>query len=659
MCMAGRPVFSVRQEPAMQLRRASCIPFERLVAGAPASRTALVCRTLGYERACVERSCVETARMLDGSVPVYADPRIPLVRQVGTAAFWAVRCTGGCTPTALQTSAKLHVDDYETNYLLQLSCGVCAVPFPRLNEALKFVGLGQLMAKDQTAAQRESEQVLAHQAHASMARAWEKEQRLGIPSSDGCLLMDSGWSSGRNASDCTQPTMSAATGSVLHLEHSRRSDPDIKSSQALEQRNCWKTVAHPLIKSLAYSSASVDGCTATVKTLKKANFYLQGDPWHAIKIRGKSFRAFLDAFAPREGLTDAEQAAKAMTRVERPKEPIAGKVVALGKPQAELPTPSSEEMRARLRVISDSEAAGTDAEVGSAYEQLRLVQHMTAALSALPTAVSAPPKLADLPLSGYAQQLSSVYKIASRRAVSTEAERAAWIAYDTYALAQLNADAARAARTVRNRKLKEARTTAGAWERELRSVYDMVFRHTARLRKTTNSITGQPWTNDERTALAQQLYPECSLHLACGFVNADCLVQIRHPSTKQKSEAWSWAPPARGDFIKVDSLEFEILESWVRDPRCLEKFEYYIGVLWPFELLASCPAPSPLPLPNGAASPQPPTPPLSPTRHGASHRLPQHCVRRDVHVKEAQVEPKGCAPGSLLHEWHLVRAARP
>ena len=79
-----------------------------------------------------------------------------------------------------------------------------------------------------------------------------------------------------------------------------------------------------------------------------------------------------------------------------------------------------------------------------------------------------------------------------------------------------------------------------------------------------------------RTELAQQLVPDASLHLAAGFYDADCLVKIGHPCTKQKDAMWSWAPPAQGP-VKVGSLVWEILESWVRDPRCLDKFSYYIG----------------------------------------------------------------------------------
>ena len=153
------------------------------------------------------------------------------------------------------------------------------MPFDRLNDLLRYVGMDVLSERDKIATRREAEQPLAHQAHKSMALAWEKEQRAGVTETDGCLILDDGWNHGRNGSDCTQPTMSASTGQMLHYEHSRRSDPDIKSSQALEKKNCRKTTQHPLIKMLKYDQVSVDGATATIAQLRKAGFRCQGDPW--------------------------------------------------------------------------------------------------------------------------------------------------------------------------------------------------------------------------------------------------------------------------------------------------------------------------------------------------------------------------------------------
>ena len=518
----------------------------------------------------------------------------------------------------MQSSPTLFGNDYEINYSLQLSTVACAVQFPRLNESLKLLGMGQLSKADQTSTQREAEQPLAHQAHASMARAWEREQRTETPAENGCLILDCGWSQGRNAPDCTQPTMSNATGRILHLEHSRRSDPGVKSSQSLEQRNCVKTVAHPLITPSEFPQASVDGATATMKTLQKAGFDGQGDPWHAIKARGKACEAFVEAFAPREDLTPAEQAARRMEKPDRPA-PITGKPAVLGKPPADSSPPSLEGQRGELRAYLGEAATGTDAEIAAMYESMRLVEYSATTLGELSpkAALALPARLPDLPLSAYAQQLASVHKVYSRQAVMTEVELAAWQRYDAYCIAQANSDAARAARTVRNKNVKQARITIRAWIREFRSVYDMVFRHTASLRGKLRSSTDALWTPAERTVLAQQLYPDACLHLAAGILDAESLITIGHPSTKQKDAAWSWVAPAQGH-VNVRSLEFKILESWVRDPRCLDKFSYYIGMLpqWNHHLCPTSAQPTPPNQhhPTNSTQPTPPNPtPPNPT----------------------------------------------
>ena len=184
-------------------------------------------------------------------------------RTVGAAAVWELKCCGGCAPVHLATSASLWEDDFEVNYDLQLASETCPIIFGRLNDMLRFVGLGQLSMRDNNRTKAECEQPLANQAsvpplpptpspfplclprtpppspphptrqaHAAMAKAWENEQLAGVTDKDDCLCLDDGWNHGRNGSECTQPVMSAMTGRLLLLEHSRRSDPGVKSSQA-------------------------------------------------------------------------------------------------------------------------------------------------------------------------------------------------------------------------------------------------------------------------------------------------------------------------------------------------------------------------------------------------------------------------------------------
>ena len=97
-----------------------------------------------------------------------------------------------------------------------------------------------------------------------------------------------------------------------------------------------------------------------------------------------------------------------------------------------------------------------------------------------------------------------------------------------------------------------------------------------RLAGKTNAATGSVWTDAERTAEAQRLYPLAALHLLCGMVNHESLLTIDHPAVKQKEAERGWKPPAAG-FVEVGSLVWRILEGWVRDPRCLEKFSFYIN----------------------------------------------------------------------------------
>mmetsp|Transcript_29028 Transcript_29028/g.72402 ORF Transcript_29028/g.72402 Transcript_29028/m.72402 type:complete len:692 (-) Transcript_29028:19-2094(-) len=481
-------------------------------------------------------------------------------RQIGVAAFWEVQCTGGCAPVPLQTSKSLFGDDFESNYVLQHGSEVCAVKFDHMNDLLRYADFGILSSRDNVSTKEECEQPLAHMAHTSMAYAWEKEMRMdGILEGDRCLLLDDGWNHGRNGSECTQPTLSARTGRLVHLEHSRRSDPGVKSSQQLERDNCRKTVSHPLLQLKIFNQVSVDGATSTISTLRSAGFRCQGDPWHFVRNRGKHFRAHVMAFAPREALTVREQEARSLSKVERPKQQLSGRVSMLTVPSDET-MPTAEQMRLWL----GADAPSDNSDLCAAYAALRLIEHVRTATQALPVpeaepmpsgvatscVFTLPERMADLPLQAYAQQLSALFKLFSRQAVMTPVERKSWAAYDHYTIAQIYADAARAARTARNKDLKQMRLHACAWELALRSVYNSTFAYTAGLRGKTNPATGQIWTDKERTEEAQRLYPEAALSLAAGYTDDEALRTIGHAAAKQKASDYSWTPPAAG-YIKV------------------------------------------------------------------------------------------------------------
>eukprot|EP00966_Prymnesium_polylepis_P331469 7387028-Prymnesium_polylepis.1 len=218
-------------------------------------------------------------------------------------------------------------------------------------------------------------------------------------------------------------------------------------------------------------------------------------------------------------------------------------------------------MRERLGSWAPQQAS----ELPACYSALRMIQHTRVALlslsapagsptiAAAPNASALPDRLPDLPLPAYAQQLGALFKIRARQAVMTLAERTAWAAYDQFAEAQAGADAARAARTARNKELKQMRITASAWEMALRSVYNSTFAYTAGLRGATNPDTGLPWTDAERTAVAQKLYPEAALSLVAGLTDDESLRTIGHAAAKQKTSDFSWTPPAAGH-VSVRSL---------------------------------------------------------------------------------------------------------
>ena len=110
---------------------------------------------------------------------------------------------------------------------------------------LQRVGMGQLAKRDHMATQLEAEQPLAHQAHVSMARMWEKEQHLNVPASDRCLMLDDGW-------NCQSKCHGLYTANNLCWDRwscAPRALSEIgpwhqvfASTVALEQRNCQERI---------------------------------------------------------------------------------------------------------------------------------------------------------------------------------------------------------------------------------------------------------------------------------------------------------------------------------------------------------------------------------------------------------------------------------
>ena len=126
---------------------------------------------------------------------------------------------------------------------------------------------------------------------------------------------------------------------------------------------------------------------------------------------------------------------------------------------------------------------------------------------------------------------------------------------------------------------QEQRLIAHGWEGYLRTVYCAVFAYTATLRLAINPRTGRrslhrswvlewwrwdgsrigmrarmpravafgprnrTWTNEERTAAAQRLYPRAALCLATEHLDDESLQTIGHAAAKKKDKDYSWEPP--------------------------------------------------------------------------------------------------------------------
>jgi hypothetical protein len=229
---------------------------------------------------------------------------------------WGIKCLGRCGEAVppLKTSVSLYGDDFEINHQINYATISCAVPFERLNDFMRTIGyaaplpappsprslhphptppyppttplhlhpcaqpaalplhrLGQLSTRDHYASKAELEQPLARAAEASMAAAWEQEQRQGVPQREGCTIVDAGWDHGRNGSTAVMPVMSVSTGRILELELARRSDPGANSSQCLEKRCFNQFLGSPLTALMQYQQVAMDGCAPLIAAARKVH----------------------------------------------------------------------------------------------------------------------------------------------------------------------------------------------------------------------------------------------------------------------------------------------------------------------------------------------------------------------------------------------------
>lgn len=155
-----------------------------------------------------------------------------------------------------------------------------------------------------------------------------------------------------------------------------------------------------------------------------------------LKNRGKHFRGHVDAYMPRELPSKREQQARDADKPDRPSD-LELATPKLGKPPTPAPLPSLEQMREELVAYGEAlpgrgDAAAEAREIGSLHVALRAVQHAKTAIDELEGDPLPPKRGADLPLTAYASQLASFYKVCARQSVMDQKELAAWADYDDY-----------------------------------------------------------------------------------------------------------------------------------------------------------------------------------------------------------------------------------
>lgn len=529
--------------------------------------------------------------------PLQYDPRKSL--QVGVAAQWVVCCSNTkchAVPMLLHTSqadVAPFQDEPKLNRLVHFASITCAVNFTRLNDMLRTIGAGKLSVRGHWRVKEELEGPAAHAAQAAMAAAYQQELARPAPALPRTLKIDGSWDHGRLGNTAIMPFM-ADSGHIVHLEHARRTEAGVKSSNALEMLCFRKGLANPRVASDFFPSITMDGCHALVTATEAANKSAEGDGWHHVKARAKGFRSHCEAFVSRPQPTPRELEAKHAVKVTKPATPSGAPTLTLPK----VTTPVREELEAALRAAGAAAAAGDDEKtLEKAYVALMGMPPAKAALQAL---VPKEPEgeeteldrnrramvgdIASKALAAATATPQESLKLVTRAfrdaaavsSVATADELAAWKKYIAFSELQECAAADRSRRTSQKKDISADIKTAVAWELVAREMYNYVFAYTASLCGKINEVTQQPWTKEERTMEAIKLYPDAFLHLAAGIYDAPSLLKIAHPATKQKGQPWSWSPPGEG-CVKPGSTVWQILAGWVRDPQSLARFGYYIN----------------------------------------------------------------------------------
>ena len=123
-----------------------------------------------------------------------------LSHQVGVCASWRFACERNCTLPALETSKRLHGDDYLLNSKFNHACVTCALPYERAQKFCASLGFVAPSPNDFMKFKHEIEPVLRVRAEESMAAAHERNMRAG---NHDYVSVDGGYCCLRNSSGCT------------------------------------------------------------------------------------------------------------------------------------------------------------------------------------------------------------------------------------------------------------------------------------------------------------------------------------------------------------------------------------------------------------------------------------------------------------------------
>ena len=389
---------------------------------------------------------------------------------------------------------------------------MCAIPFTRMDQALRKLGMRPPSSKDQLSTQQELEPILATMSEESMAAAHERQVKAGTTDS---LSFDAAWDHPRNGKGATATGM-AADGSIVELVHKRLTDFGAKHSQGLEAL-CFAALLTRL-RVFCYLTIVMDGSQELVRPALQAGKRVAGDLWHMQKNFYKWSLESIKTLCRRP--KPSAQDTADLIPVKKPKP--SGEVQTIGRtPRG---TTKLDHVRQRARELWGEELAADIDEK---------------------TAIAAFAKLA-------------------RAHAMTPLDLRRQAAYDAYVAEKQRRAAAVKERKVSAEELAGAEKELTAWRSEIRSMLRYVSEYTATLRGAANPASGAVWTDEERGKEYVRLFREATLMLVLGRVNHPTLVLLKHAAAR-KDRKEAWLPPG-GGFMKLHSHAFKVVNSLVTDP---------------------------------------------------------------------------------------------